>query len=391
MGYWNGYYPPYVPVAEKKAKAARKLRRLKKKNPDIRPIAIEGRLIAHTWWGKSWNKNLERYADYRNRIGRGRSYVRHGAVLDLRIHSGEVKALVMGSGSKPYSVHIKIRKIDNKVWKSIKTECQGKLESLPELMTGKFPKALGEIFTAKGQGLFPSPQEIQFDCSCPDWASMCKHVAAVLYGVGARLDEDPSLFFKLRKIDVNDLITQAVEEKTRKLLKKSENKSARVIEDSNLSDIFGIEMDEPVRTSASEEEHRRVAEKKAVAKAEVLEKTDPQNEPIQKVSIKKSGKKELKIKIGKSTISFNFQLGKNTSKAKPVKRAVKKEPVKKMAEKISVSDTVADIVRRSRKGLTVNDIQMKTGFDVRQIRNAIYTAKKKGKIKSVKRGVYKKA
>jgi uncharacterized Zn finger protein len=246
MSYWGGYYPRYVSVAEKKAKAAKKLKQLKKKNPGIKPVVIEGSAIALSWWGKSWNQNLERYADYSNRIGRGRSYVRHGAVLDLQIDSGKVEALVQGTRAKPYSVMVKIKAINEKIWQDIKTACGGKLDSLQELLAGKFPKALSEIFMEQGTGLFPSPKEIEFSCSCPDWASMCKHVAATLYGISARLDEDPSLFFKLRKARMKDLITEAVEDKTRKLLEKAKKKTKRVIAESDLSDVFGIDMEELV-------------------------------------------------------------------------------------------------------------------------------------------------
>lgn len=241
MTYWG--YPPYVSAAEKKAKAAKKRAQLMKKNPGLKPVLLPGSTLARTWWGKSWNKNLERYADYSNRIGRGRSYVRHGAVLDLQIDPGAVKALVQGSGSKPYSVAIEIKNLNKNIWNEIKATCEGKLESLQELLMGDFPKTLGEIFMQKEAGLFPSPKEINFNCSCPDWADMCKHVAASLYGVGARLDEEPSLFFKLRKVDVDDLVTQAVEDKTRKLLKKAEKKSGKVLDDSRLSELFGIEME----------------------------------------------------------------------------------------------------------------------------------------------------
>ncbi|MFV9645553.1 MAG: hypothetical protein ACNYWU_07000, partial [Desulfobacterales bacterium] len=281
MGYW-GYYPPYVTVAKKKAKAAKKLKQLKKKNPDIKPILLEGSTIARTWWGKSWNLNLERYADYSNRIGRGRSYVRHGAVLDLQINSGKVESLVQGTRSKPYSVIIKIKAVNKNTWKHIKAACEGKLDSLQELLAGKFPKALGEIFTIQGKGLFPSPKEIDFSCSCPDWAYMCKHVAATLYGIGARLDEEPGLFFKLRKVKMEALVTQAVEDKTRKLLKKAKKKTARVIADSDLADVFGIDMEEAV-----------VSNRK---KGEAAKKTSKTKIPLSRAS----GKTKLKSAIGKS-------------------------------------------------------------------------------------------
>ncbi len=248
MSYYNEY-PPYITVGEKRAKAQRKLQQLRKKNPDIKPVTIEGSTLAHTWWGKAWNSNLEKYADYHNRIGRGRSYARHGSVLDLQIMPGKVEALVMGTGSNPYAVTVKIKPIKETTWKEIQKVCEGKLESLQELLAGKFPKSLSEIFTAKGHGLFPSPREIKFNCDCPDWASMCKHVAAVLYGIGARLDKSPELFFILRKAEMKNLITKAVHEKSKKMLKKALKKTSRVIDDSDIADIFNIDMEDEVSSA----------------------------------------------------------------------------------------------------------------------------------------------
>ncbi|MBW2185640.1 MAG: hypothetical protein JRG71_04305, partial [Deltaproteobacteria bacterium] len=214
-----GDYPPYVSVAEKRANAEKKIKQLRKKNPNLRPVILEGRSLARTWWGKSWNKNLERYADYSNRIERGRSYVRHLAVVDLQIVAGKVTALVQGSRGKPYQIAITIAKMPQHNWHKIKFECQSKLSSLPDLLAGKFPKDLQEMLMLQGDGLFPTPKEINFECNCPDWADMCKHIAAVLYGVGVRLDEDPALFFTLRQVDVQDLISQAVHDKTASILK----------------------------------------------------------------------------------------------------------------------------------------------------------------------------
>jgi uncharacterized Zn finger protein len=242
--YYDGYgYPRYVSVAEKRARARRKLEQLRKKQPGIHPVVIEGNALARTWWGKAWNSNLSKYADYANRVGRGRSYVRHGAVLDLQIGPGQVKALVQGSRDSPYTITIKIKPIGESVWKEIKAACEGQLASLQELLEGRFPKGLAELFTAKGSGLFPSPKEIDFHCSCPDWAYMCKHVAAVLYGIGTRLDEDPSLFFVLRKVKMDDLITQAIRDQSARLLKQAKKKTSRVIDDADLEDVFGIEME----------------------------------------------------------------------------------------------------------------------------------------------------
>jgi uncharacterized Zn finger protein len=236
-----------VSVGEKRAKARRKLEQLKKKHPDIRPVAIEGSTLVRTWWGKAWNGNLTKYADYSNRVGRGRSYVRHGAVLDLQIEPGQVSALVQGSRRSPYTVTVTIKPISKAIWTEIRVACEGQVASLQELLEGQFPKGLAELFTAKGSGLFPSPKEIEFKCSCPDWATMCKHVAAVLYGIGTRLDEDPSLFFVLRKMKMDDLVTQAVRDKSERLLKQARNKTSRVIEDADLGDVFGIDLEPAVR------------------------------------------------------------------------------------------------------------------------------------------------
>jgi uncharacterized Zn finger protein len=267
MAYYRDYgYPPYVSVAEKRARARRKLEQLKKKNPSIRPVVIEGNTLVRTWWGKAWNSNLTKYADYANRIGRGRSYVRHGAVLDLQIKPGQVSALVQGSQGSPYTVTMEIKPISAAVWKQIRAACAGQLASLQELLEGRFPKGLAELFTAKGSGLFPAPQEIVFHCSCPDWAYMCKHVAAVLYGIGTRLDEDPSLFFVLRKAKMNDLITQAVREKSETMLKQAKKKTSRVIDDADLGDVFGIEL-ESAPVPEEERAPTRTAKPKAAAKA----------------------------------------------------------------------------------------------------------------------------
>jgi len=240
-------YPEYVTVAEKRQKALKSIEKLKKKNPDISPVIIEGTKITKTWWGKSWTDNLESYSDYANRIGRGRSYVRHGAVLDLKITQGKISALVQGSASKPYQVTISIQALSKAIWQVITKNCAGKIDSLQELLEGKFPKKLAEVFTAKGEGLFPATKEIRLECSCPDGARMCKHVAAVLYGVGARLDNDPTLFFVLRNVVVDELITKAISQKTETLLEKSKARSRRIIEDPDISDIFGIEMETEVK------------------------------------------------------------------------------------------------------------------------------------------------
>ena len=238
MGYY-GFYE-YVSVSEKRERAKKALEKLKKKRPDIEPIIIEGKTIASKWWGKAWNKNLESYADYSNRIGRGRSYVKNGAVLDLKIKEGIVEAIVNGSGSKPYLVEIKIDKLKDDKWKSITEVCKHRIDTMETLLLGKFPKEFDEFFSDSKYGLFPSPKEIHFNCSCPDSARMCKRVAATLYGICARLDSEPSLFVKLRNIHFEDLLKKSMEEKMQSMLKNSDKKSNRVIDDGDVFDLFGV-------------------------------------------------------------------------------------------------------------------------------------------------------
>jgi uncharacterized Zn finger protein len=232
-------YRDYVPARDKQARARKAAERLKKKNPDAAPVIIEGRKLAKTWWGVAWNKNLESYADYESRIGRGSAYVRNGMVLDLQISPGLVTGLVQGSGHKPYNVAVNIDKLSDAKWKKIASMCSHKIGSVAELAEGKFPEGLAELFTARGDGLFPSPGEIRMSCTCPDWATMCKHVAAVLYGIGARFDEDPLLFFRLRGIPFDDLLKKSVDQKITSMLKNAGHKSKRLL-DGDVSEIFGI-------------------------------------------------------------------------------------------------------------------------------------------------------
>ena len=235
-----GGFPKYVSAAEKKEKANGSIAKLKKKNPDIEPVIIEGRTLAKSWWGKAWNLNLESYADYENRIARGKSYVRNNMVLDLKITKGKVMAKVQGSRSKPYDVEILIDALSNEKWEHVATLCNHSIDSLEQLIEGKFPKKLEVLFKEKKYGIFPSPKEIHFDCSCPDWASMCKHVAAVLYGIGARLDSNPMFFFELRDIDSQELVRKSVEQKLESMLKNVGKKSKREIAEKDISDIFGL-------------------------------------------------------------------------------------------------------------------------------------------------------
>jgi uncharacterized Zn finger protein len=283
---WYGGFPPYVSVAERRAKALRQAEKLKKKIGNLSPVAISGRTLAKSWWGKSWNQNLERYSDYANRLPRGRSYLSNGMVLDLRIDKEVIRGVVAGTASTPYQITIRIQAISGPAWKRLVQKALGKVETLQKLLEGKFPEDLKELFFAKDAGLFPAPNEIKLECSCPDWASMCKHVAAVLYGVGARLDTSPELFFALRGVNMDDLIGHVARKETEKLLSKQPGKSARIIQpsDSRLSDIsalFGVSLaaDAPLaateKTPKPAKRTRKVAAKPKSPKTKAKAKIKP--------------------------------------------------------------------------------------------------------------------
>src|SRR5262244_3372193 len=245
MSYYFAWQP-YVSVAEKRRRAEREVAKLKKRGQAIAPVRIEGRTIAKSFWGQSWCTNLERYSDFENRLPRGRTYVRNGSVVDLQIAKGEVHAFV--AGSELYKIKIGIAPVKARRWKSICRDCAGSIDSLVELLQGRFAKAVMDRVCRQGDGLFPSPDEIELSCTCPDWADMCKHVAAALYGVGARLDEKPQLLFVLRGVDENELLAGAGDDIS---LTKAMTATANVLDDSEVAALFGLEMAETVASNAS--------------------------------------------------------------------------------------------------------------------------------------------
>ncbi len=231
-------FRPYVSVAQRRAQAAREVEKRRKKGQAVAPVVIEGRTIAHTFWGKAWCENLESYSDYENRLPRGRTYVRNGSVVDLQIQPGKVTALV--SGSSLYNVAITIAPLPEKQWRALKAHCAGQIGSVVELLQGKLSSGVIGLVTSHDSGLFPRPAEIKMSCSCPDWAGMCKHVAAVLYGVGARLDHQAELFFRLRKVDHLELIEEAVSRTGKKTATRK-----KVLAAADVAGVFGIELAEP--------------------------------------------------------------------------------------------------------------------------------------------------
>ena len=231
--YWG--FRPYVSAAARRAKAAREAEKYRKQGRTLAPVAVTGRTIARTFWGKAWCENLERYSDYANRLPRGRTYVRNGSVIDLQIGAGAIDALV--SGSDIYKVALQVTPVSKARWKALCSDCAGGIDSLVELLQGRFSKGVMERICRQETGLFPSPKEIRLSCSCPDSAGMCKHVAAVLYGVGARFDENPELLFRLHAVKAEELIAGVG---ALPLVKKAPAKE-RVLEDLS---IFGLDLAE---------------------------------------------------------------------------------------------------------------------------------------------------
>jgi uncharacterized Zn finger protein len=230
---------PYVSVAERRRKALKKMDSLRRKGRAISPVSIDGRAIVKTFWGKAWCDNLESYSDFANRLPRGRTYVRNGSVLDLQVAPGLIKALV--SGSEIYEVEVKILPVAKPRWQAICADCCDSIDSLVELLQGRLSKGVMERICQQQTGLFPSPKEIMLSCSCPDWAGMCKHVAAVLYGIGARLDKEPELLFRLHQVDEKELIAKAGKSLPR--AKKSPS-AAKVLGGEDLSKLFGLDIAE---------------------------------------------------------------------------------------------------------------------------------------------------
>lgn len=233
FGYWS--FPQKKTVAQRRAEAARMLQAAAKRGQKLSPVTVNGRTIATTFWGTAWCDNLERYQDFAHRLDRGRSYVRSGSVVDLQIGAKSVRAKV--SGSELYTVEITITTLPTRVWTQLRTDLAGKIGSRVDLLGGRLSDAVMTRLCADRTGMFPPPAEIEFSCSCPDWATMCKHVAATMYGVAARLDHAPELLFTLRGVSIDDLVTAAVERAT-----KAPAKSSRVLAAGGLAELFGIDL-----------------------------------------------------------------------------------------------------------------------------------------------------
>ncbi len=251
MSWWS--YKPYVSVAARRAKAKRKLTELAKQGHKATPVELVGREIASSFWGKAWCDHLESFSDYSNRLPRGRTYVRNGSVVDLKIQPGQVVAMV--SGSELYKIRIRITPLAPRIWKNVQSQCTGRIGSLVELLQGRLSRDVMQVVTNRDGGLFPKPQEISMECSCPDWAGMCKHLAATLYGVGARLDCQPELLFVMRKVDHRELIAKVGD--IAGVAKSAARGKRTTIAAESVAEVFGIELDDSQAMPTPQAKNRR--------------------------------------------------------------------------------------------------------------------------------------
>ena len=299
-------WPAYVSAAERRSNAASQTEKMTKKGMELRPIQIRSSAIAKSFWGIAWCKNLENYADWANRLPRGRSYARDGSILDLQIKPGLIEAMV--SGSRLYKIKIAIHRVEPKKWKSIKKNCARQVSSLLDLMRGKLPEDVLAHLTDAKEGMLPNPRELEFQCSCPDYATMCKHIAATLYGVGHLLDTEPELFFRMRGVDQSELVSKAMTGKTKADAIGLNQKSDLASED--LNEIFGIEL---ATTQQDSKEEARTKPNRPGNKAAAINKAKPKADPKKSMS--------------------KTQLPEKVSEVKAESKAIQKSPQSKSAKK----------------------------------------------------------
>jgi uncharacterized Zn finger protein len=319
-------WAPYVSVTQRRAEAAREIKKLGKIGRELKPVRIESRTIAKSFWGASWCENLERYADWSNRMPRGRTYARNGSILDLQIESGEITALV--SGSSLYKVEIKIGKVAEGRWKQIREECARQVTSLIDLMRGRLPEGVLKRLSDRKTGLFPEPKELKVKCSCPDYAYMCKHAAAVLYGVGHRLDDHPELFFTMRCVDQSELVSDAITTQKDDDTLGIEGEAA--FDSEELESIFGIDLVKPSRKAKVGK--KGGSEKGQSEKVKSGVNGTAKGEEAKRVKVKSAGVKAAKVKAVKV----------KAAKVKAVKvKAAKVKSVKVKAASVKTGKVVA--------------------------------------------------
>ncbi|MDR2668462.1 MAG: hypothetical protein LBC14_00740, partial [Desulfovibrio sp.] len=322
MSWW--YKQEYVSVEEKRRKAARTIEKLRKERLDLRPVRIEGRLLSRTFWGKEWCQQMDMTADYDSRLPRGRSYVRNGAVCHLEIRQGEIHALV--SGSKLYTVTVRVEPLPRLHWTLIQDACKEKISTLVDLLQGKLSKEVMAVVCHPETGIFPKASEIAYTCSCPDWAGLCKHTAATLYGVGSRLDEEPELLFLLRHVDPLELFSLDIAARTG-------GNEAAALQGVDLGDLFGIDLADE---GASEpDRHLTPAEEAIPAAQQAARQPDGQSaKQASRQTPKQTGRQTAKQAGRQAAKQAVEQISRQPDRAVPKQTALQaaRQPVRQAAK-----------------------------------------------------------
>ena len=449
MGYWS--YPRNQSVVQKRAKARRQLNRLKKNNPDIQPVLIDGNALVRNWWGRAWNRSLEQHASISSRVGRGKSYVRNGMVLDLRASSGTATALVQGNAAQPYEVVMDIAPVDPDKWEWICEQVRGEIGALEVLYDGRFSDDVESLFCHRVDGIFPMPREMEFSCTCADTEELCKHAAAILYAVGTRMDEDPELFFRLRQVPPEDLITEgapipppreeapAPESAEDLIVDLDQIPAPRVADEPAPDEEAPVVKRKPGRprkseTSAGEAPVKRKPgrpRKSETAAGEAPVKRKPGRPrksetaageaPVKRKpgrprkSETAAGEAPVKRKPGRPKKSETAEAApvvkrrpgrpkkSETAGAAPVVKrrpgrprkneAAPPEPKKPVIirrRKKSDTEKIADIICEAESGIDIATLVEKTGFEERKIYNVVHRLKRKGRISNPGWGIYAK-
>ncbi|MEI6539834.1 MAG: hypothetical protein WCO86_09950 [Planctomycetota bacterium] len=345
---WRQQWAPYVSVGDKLNKAVRPAAQLAKQQKRERePVSIQGRAIAKPFWGKAWCDNLTAYQDYSNRLPRGAAYVRNGSVVDLIIKPRRIEAIV--AGSNPYTVKIEITELDKHRWKAIRSECSESIDSLLDLLSGKLSDGVMKQLTDQKTGLFPSPREIRMSCSCPDSASCCKHLAAVMYGVGARLDNQPELLFLLRGVDHQELISQAIAAGN---LDHELSRGGGGLDSQDLGAIFGIELETSVGEPSKPTTKKRSLTKAVAGTAAVSVMANAAKAKTQKTGVK-AAKAKVPTEVLKA-IGRGIKARAAGKTASEKKAAVPAEPVKSPVPKAGLEKAKTASKKSAEKALTMS-------------------------------------
>ena len=303
MSRYDEGWAPYVPVAVRRAKAKRQMGKLRKQGTEITPVEIEGRKITRTFWGSAWCDHLESFSDFANRLPRGRAYVRNGSVCHLAITKGKIAAIV--SGSVLYNIRITINTLPRAKWKAIQRSCTGQISSLIELLQGAFSDEVMQVVAHRQNGLFPHPNEIKFDCDCPDWATMCKHVSAVLYGVGARLDSCPEMLFTLRGVHHEELISGDTAAAVDAVVSSRPSRRRRM--KGSLSSVFGVDVDE--KSNGDEKSIRAVKQSPAPVAKRAKSKISKKDKPLATTAPTAKAIRDLRAGFAMSQAEFARIMG----------------------------------------------------------------------------------